>query len=151
MKSTWESQWACNENCIEESHYFCAKGEKCFNNYNIICKLLFALLKFRVYMMQTLMELIETYINKEPNANPSDVSLNASPSVLTVEVITKVPIFNATLDVEEANDSQPKKIKGEQLFSIAKSKGAKNYGGTIFTRGEGDHHYLLLEALLIYA
>jgi hypothetical protein len=42
--------------------------------------------------MQTLMELINTCINKELNANPNDVSPNASPSVLTVEVITKAPV-----------------------------------------------------------
>jgi hypothetical protein len=65
---------------MEESHYFGTEGERCFNNYGIICKLLFALLKFRVYIIQTLMELIETYINKELNANPNNVSLNASPS-----------------------------------------------------------------------
>jgi hypothetical protein len=55
--------------------------------------------------MQTLMELIETSINKEPNANPSDVSPNASPNVLIVEVITKVPIFTTTVDVKKENDS----------------------------------------------
>jgi hypothetical protein len=33
-------------------------------------------------IMQTFMELIETCINKELNANPSDVSINASPNVL---------------------------------------------------------------------
>jgi hypothetical protein len=65
--------------------------------------------------MQTFMELIETYINKELNANPSDVSPNASPSVLTIEAITKAPVFAAALDVREANDSQPKKVEGEQL------------------------------------
>ncbi len=35
--------------------------------------------------MQTLMELIKTCINKEPNANSNDVSPNASLNVLTVE------------------------------------------------------------------
>jgi hypothetical protein len=55
--------------------------------------------------MQTLIELIETCINKEPNANPSDVSPSASPSVLTIEAITKAPISVAALDVREANDS----------------------------------------------
>jgi len=54
-------------------------------------------------------------------------------------------------DVREANDSQPRKFKGEQLCGIAKSKGTKNYGGIMFIRGEGDRHYLLLEALLMYA
>jgi hypothetical protein len=34
---------------------------------------------------------------------------------------------------------------------VAKSKGTKNYGGTMFIGGEGNHHYLLLEALPIYA
>jgi hypothetical protein len=33
-------------------------------------------------IMQTFIELIETCINKEPNANPSDVHINASPNVL---------------------------------------------------------------------
>ncbi len=99
--------------------------------------------------MQTLTELIETCINKEPNANPSDVSPSASPSVLTIEAITKAPISVAALDVREANDSQPRKIEGKQLCGIAKSKGTKNYGGIMFTGGEGDHHYLLLEALPI--
>jgi hypothetical protein len=61
--------------------------------------------------MQTLTELIETCINKEPNANPSDVSPSASPSVLTIEAITKAPISVAALDVREANDSQPRKIR----------------------------------------
>jgi len=101
--------------------------------------------------MQTLMELIKTCINKGPNANPSDVSLNASPSVLIGEVITKAPVSIAALDVRKANDSQPKKVKGEQLCGIAKSNDTKNYGGTMFRGGEGDHHYLLLKALLIYA
>ncbi len=64
--------------------------------------------------MQTLIELTETCINKEPNANPSDVSPNASPSVLNVEAITKAPISVAALDVKGANDSQPRKIEGEQ-------------------------------------
>jgi len=95
--------------------------------------------------------LIETCINKEPNENPSDVSPRASRSTLTVEATTKARIFVATLNVREANDSQPRKIKGEQLCGIAKSKGTKNYGGIMFIGGEGDHHYLLLEALLMYA
>jgi hypothetical protein len=43
--------------------------------------------------MQTFMELIKTCINKEPNANSSDVSRNASPSVLTIEAIIKAPIL----------------------------------------------------------
>jgi hypothetical protein len=60
-----------------EVTYFCIKGERCLNNCNTICKLLFALFRFKVYIMQTLMELIETCINKEPNANLSDVSPNA--------------------------------------------------------------------------
>jgi hypothetical protein len=64
--------------------------------------------------MQTLIELTETCINKEPNANPSDVSPNASPSVLIVEAITKAPISVATLYVRGANDSQPRKIESEQ-------------------------------------
>jgi hypothetical protein len=68
-------------------------------------KLLFALLKFRVYIVRTLMELIKTCINKEPNANPSDVSPNASPNVLTVEAITKAPVFAIALNVRKANDS----------------------------------------------
>jgi len=55
--------------------------------------------------MQALMELIETCINKEPNANPSHVNPNVSPSVLTIEAITKAPISTSTLDVREANDS----------------------------------------------
>jgi hypothetical protein len=49
--------------------------------------------------MQTLMELIKTCINKEPNVNPSDVSLNASPNVFIVEVITKAPISTTAVDV----------------------------------------------------
>ncbi len=52
------------------------------------------------------MELIETCINKESNANPSDVSPNASPNVFTVEAITKASILGATLDVREENHSQ---------------------------------------------
>jgi hypothetical protein len=50
--------------------------------------------------MQTFMELIETCINKESNANPSDVSPNASPNVFSVEAITKVLVFTTTLDVK---------------------------------------------------
>jgi hypothetical protein len=57
--------------------------------------------------MQTLMELIKTCINKEPNANPSDVSPNASLNVLTIEAITKALFFAIALDVRESNDSQP--------------------------------------------
>jgi hypothetical protein len=97
------------------------------------------------------MEVIETCINKEPNANPSDVSPNASPNVFGVEAITKVPIFTTTLEVKIENDSQPTEIKCKQLCGIAKIKGTKNYGGTMFTGGEGNRHYLLLEALPIYA
>jgi len=97
------------------------------------------------------MEVIETCINKEPNANPSDVSPNASPNVFSVEAITKVLVFTTTLDVKIENDSQPTKIEGKQLCGVAKFEGIKNYGGTMFTRGEGDRHYLLLKALLIYA
>ncbi len=103
--STQESHWAYNEECIEKSKYFCTKGERCFNNYSTIYKLLFPLLRFKVYIMQTLMEPIETCINKGPNANPSDVSPNALPNVLTIEAITKVPIFTTTLDVKKENDS----------------------------------------------
>ncbi len=44
------------------------------------------------------MELIETCINNEPNANPSDVSPNASPNVLIVEAITKVLVSTTTID-----------------------------------------------------
>jgi hypothetical protein len=71
--------------------------------------------------MQTLMELIETCINKEPNANPTDVSLNASPSVLLVEAIKKAPVSAITLNVKKAIDSQPRKVEGKQLCGIAKS------------------------------
>jgi len=73
---TEESHWAYNEKCPEKSHYFCIEGERCFNNCSTICKLLFGLLRFKVYTMQTFMELIETCIKKEPNANPSDVNPN---------------------------------------------------------------------------
>jgi hypothetical protein len=73
MNHMWS---VCNEECTEKSHYFCIEGERCLNNSSTICKLLFALFRFKVYIMQTLMELIETCINKEPNANPSDVSPN---------------------------------------------------------------------------
>ncbi len=81
------------------------------------------------------MEPIETCINKGPNANPSDVSPNALPNVLTIEAITKVPIFTTTLDVKKENDSQPIEIEARQLCGIGESKGTKNYGGTMFTRG----------------
>lgn len=101
--------------------------------------------------MQTFMELIKTCINKEPNANSSDVSPNASPNVFTIEAITKALAFTIALDVKKENDSWPTKVESRQLRGIAKSKGTKNYGGTMFTCGEGDHHYLLLKALLIYA
>jgi hypothetical protein len=57
--------------------------------------------------MQTLMELIKTCINKEPNVNPSDVSPNASPNVFIVEAITKAPVSTTTVDVKKENDSQP--------------------------------------------
>jgi len=49
--------------------------------------------------MQTLTELIETCINKDLNANPSDVNPCASPSPLTVEPTIKAQIFVATLNV----------------------------------------------------
>jgi hypothetical protein len=62
-------------------------------------------IRFKVYIMQTLMELIKTCTNKEPNANPSDVNRNASSSVLIVEALTKALISVAALDVREANDS----------------------------------------------
>jgi hypothetical protein len=101
--------------------------------------------------MQTLMELIETCINKESNANPSDVSPNVSPNVFTIEAITKAPIFAATLDVREENDSHPVEVKGKQLCGIAKSESIKKSGGIMFTVRQGDHHYFLLEALPIYA
>ncbi len=81
MVSTQKSHWACSDECTEKSHYFFIEGERCFNNCNTICKLLFALLKFKVYIMQTLLELIETYINKVPNANPSDVNPNVVPFI----------------------------------------------------------------------
>ncbi|CAM6018437.1 unnamed protein product [Sphagnum balticum] len=48
--------------------------------------------------MQTFMELIKTCINKEPNANPSDVSPNASLNVLTVEAITKALVSTTRMD-----------------------------------------------------
>jgi hypothetical protein len=70
-------------------------------------------------IMQTFMELIETCINKEPNANPSDVSTNASPNVLPVEAITKAPIFTTGIDVKKENDSQPTGIEGRQFHDIA--------------------------------
>ncbi len=69
--------------------------------------------------MQTLMELIETCINKEPNANSSDVSPNASLNVLTVEAITKALVSTITLDVKKENDSWPIKVEGKQLHGIA--------------------------------
>ncbi len=97
------------------------------------------------------MELIKTCINKEPNANSSDVSPNASPNVFTIEAITKALAFTIALDVKKENDSWPTKVESRQLRGITKSEGTKNYGGTMFTCGEGDHHYLLLKALLIYA
>ncbi len=77
----------------KESQFLCNEGEGWFNIYSPICKFLFALLRFRVYIMQTLMELIKTCINKEPNANPNDVSLNASLSVFTIEAIIKALQF----------------------------------------------------------
>jgi len=55
--------------------------------------------------MQTFMELIKTCINKEPNANSNDVSLNASPNVFTIEAITKALVFTIALDVKKENDS----------------------------------------------
>ncbi len=70
-------------------------------------------------IMQTFMELIETCINKEPNANPSDVSINASPNVLTVEAITKAPTSTIGVDVFFKNDSQPTRIEGRQFHDIA--------------------------------
>ncbi len=66
--------------------------------------------------------------------------------LVIVKVITKAPISTVALDVRKANDSQPRKIEGKQLCGIAKSKGTKNYGGTMLARGEGGCHYLLLEA-----
>ncbi len=101
--------------------------------------------------MQTFMELIKTCINKEPNANSSDVNPNASPNVLTIEAITKALVFTITLDVIKENDSWPTKVEGRQLRGIAKFEGTKTCGGIMFTCGEGDHHYLLPKALLIYA
>jgi hypothetical protein len=70
-----------------------------------IRKLLFALLRFKVYIMQTLMELIDTCINKEPNANSSDVSPNAPPNVLTIKAIAKALVSTIALDVKKENDS----------------------------------------------
>jgi hypothetical protein len=32
------------------------------------------------------------------------------------------------------------KVESRQLCGITESKGTKNYGGTMFTSGEGDHH-----------
>jgi hypothetical protein len=75
--------------------------------------------------MQTLMEFIETCINKEPNANPSDVSPNASPSVLTVEAITKAPVSATALDVREANDSQSKKSKVNNFVALQNLRAQK--------------------------
>jgi hypothetical protein len=97
------------------------------------------------------MELIETCINKEPNANPNDVSPNASPSVVIVEAIAKVSVSTMPLDVKEANVSRPIEVEGGKVCGIAKSKGIENFGGNMFTGGEGYHHYLLPEALPIHA
>ncbi len=69
--------------------------------------------------MQTLMELIKTCINKEPNANPSDVSPNASLNVLILEAITKAPVSTTIVDVKKENDSQPTGIEGKQFHGIA--------------------------------
>ncbi len=69
--------------------------------------------------MQTLMELIKICINKEPNANPNDVSPNASPNVLTVEAITKALVSTTAIDVKKENDSQPTGVEGKQFHGIA--------------------------------
>jgi hypothetical protein len=134
----------------EESHCFCSEGEGCFNICSTICKFLFALLRFKVYMMQTLMELIETCIKKEPNANPSDVSPNASPNVLIVEAIAKV-VSTMMLDVRDVNVSRLIEVKGGEVRGIVKFEGTKFFNDTMFIGGEGDHHYLLPKALSIYA
>jgi len=99
------------------------------------------------------MELIETCINKELNANPSDVSPYASLSVLIVivEAITKAPVSTVLLDFREANVSQPIKVEGREVRGIVEFEGTENFNGTMFTRGKGDRHYLLPEALPIYA
>jgi len=62
------------------------------------------------------MESIETCVNQEPNA---------SPSVLTVEAITKAPVSVLALDVREANDSQPRKVKGNNFVALQNLKAQK--------------------------
>jgi hypothetical protein len=54
------------------------------------------------------------------------------------------------LDVK-AYVSRPIEVEGGKVCGIAKSKGIENFGGTMFIGGEGYRHYLLPEALLIYA
>jgi hypothetical protein len=61
------------------------------------------------------MELIEICINKEPNANPSDVSPNASPNVLIVEAITKALVSTTIIDVKKENGSQPTRVEIRQI------------------------------------
>jgi hypothetical protein len=62
---------------VERSHIiFVPKVKGILTIVILDCKLLFSLFKFKVYIMQTFMELIETCINKEPNANVNDVNPN---------------------------------------------------------------------------
>jgi hypothetical protein len=72
--------------------------------------------------MQTLMELIESCINKEPNANPSDVSPNASPNVLIVEAITKAPIFTTIVNVKKENEQE---LKADNFMALHNLKAQK--------------------------
>jgi hypothetical protein len=64
--------------------------------------------------MQTLMELIKICINKEFNANPNDVSPNASPNVFNIEAITKAQVSTTT-----KIDSQPTRVEAKQFHGIA--------------------------------
>jgi len=68
------------------------------------------------------MELIETCINKEPNANPSP---NASPNVLTVEAITKAPVSTTVINVKKGNDSQPTRVEADNFVALHNLKGQK--------------------------
>jgi hypothetical protein len=68
--------------------------------------------------MQTLMELIKTCIHKEPNANSSDVSPNASPNVLTVEAITKAPISTTSVNVEKKMIHSQQELKANNFMAL---------------------------------
>jgi hypothetical protein len=62
---------------VQRSHIiFVSKVKGVLTIIILYCNLLFTLFRFKVYIMQTFMELIETCINKEPNANANDVNPN---------------------------------------------------------------------------